>query len=349
MVIPAVASGSVVFDNFGAGDTVSPTGHIYFHTSPTGNPNYRSATRIATPFVLNSADTELKSVTVAINSVDSYRSAIQLELWSDSAGKPGSKIVLLDKYSNENYPDYNTARSMRTTFDTPDEIPTGTHLTPRSRYWIVANVKVATYLQKSRYYWQTSPTVAGDISLPSYYRSASFRWDPWSSASGYGAMRIEMVGNDAAQWLNPGDTTGSAGNIDFDFTSIDDEGILSVDPLDINDLTPEEQAAVDFLAPTNPVSLWDIDFDGSFTGPVELTFNYDDTSLLVPESELRIYHRNNQGEWSMLPVVDHDMDANTLTVRTDSFSPFALGAVPEPATMSLLAMGGLALLYRKRR
>ena len=344
-VFPAPAIGEIVHNTFGPGDSVSPTGFSYMETRPTGPGNqYRAATRIAAPFVLNSADTELKRVTVAINSLQNYRAAIKLQLWSDSSGRPGSVIATINNYFS--YPNNTSGqgKDMRTSFD----VPAGTFLTPRNKYWVVADMNLASYVPMSSYQWKDSPASSGD-NMRAQYRTMDRRWDSWGTLTNTAAMRVEMVGNDAGQWMDPGDTDASAGDIDFEFSSIDGEGVLSVEPLNLNDMTPEETAAINFVAPTNPITLWNIDFDGTFTGPVSLTFNYDESSLLIPEEQLRIFHRNILGEWEMLPVIEHDMDANKLTVQTDSFSPFAMGSIPEPTTMSLLALGGLAMLRRRKR
>ncbi len=45
-------------------------------------------------------------------------------------------------------------------------------------------------------------------------------------------------------------------------------------------------------------------------------------------------------------MLDHDLAANTITVTTDSFSLFAVGEIPEPATIALLIMGGLGMFIR---
>ncbi len=45
-----------------------------------------------------------------------------------------------------------------------------------------------------------------------------------------------------------------------------------------------------------------------------------------------------------------DMDANTITVSVEDFSPFVLAeAVPEPSTFLLLATAGLGLLLEQVR
>jgi len=152
----------------------------------------------------------------------------------------------------------------------------------------------------------------------------------------------------------PAETGGGSdtvGGIDFHFEEITAGGVLTgqYKPTPIDELSPGDIDAVNFLLPSDPLSIWAINFGGQFEGTVMLTFCYDDSNLLIPEAYLAIWHKLPSGVWEMLPVISHDMDANTLTVTTTSFSDFALGAVPEPATLSLLALGSLALLRRRRR
>ena len=68
----------------------------------------------------------------------------------------------------------------------------------------------------------------------------------------------------------------------------------------------------------------------------------------MDEEELLVYHQLLSDGWEPLPILARDTVGNTLTVTTDSFSMFVLGGVPEPATLGLLLLGGLAMLRRKR-
>ena len=95
--------------------------------------------------------------------------------------------------------------------------------------------------------------------------------------------------------------------------------------------------------------LWDVGINMEFVDEfVSLTFNYDDEGMAEWQERLLTILHFDEGEWvEMRGIVD--MDANTITVLTDSFSPFLLSPVPEPGTMSLLALGLSGLAYRRRR
>lgn len=85
-------------------------------------------------------------------------------------------------------------------------------------------------------------------------------------------------------------------------------------------------------------------------------FRYDDTGMTVfQELLLDIFHEVSPGIFErLLGVVD--TDANTITARTSSFSPFVLGEatvtndMPAPGTLWLtaVALAALGSAYRRR-
>lgn len=97
--------------------------------------------------------------------------------------------------------------------------------------------------------------------------------------------------------------------------------------------------------------MWDVDYEGDPDpdGMYTLTFVYDEDLLGadVDENQLAIYHRVDD-EWVRLEGIV-DTELNTITVETDSFSPFAMGVTPEPTSLALLGGGALALLRRRKR
>ena len=159
---------------------------------------------------------------------------------------------------------------------------------------------------------------------------------------GQGAGALAAAGADSAGEFGGGDE--GIGGFNFTFDEVTTEGIVTSDytlgampgPVDF-DLAGDAQ-------------LWEIAFTGEFDGQVALTFRYFHETLPsgMDQSLLGIYHQLDSGEWELLPVIARDPAAYTITVLTDSFSPFALGEVPEPATLALLGIGSLAMLRRKR-
>ncbi len=98
-----------------------------------------------------------------------------------------------------------------------------------------------------------------------------------------------------------------------------------------------------------PTSLWRIAGGEQFQGTARLSFAYDPALLPVgyDETGLAIAHFDGVG-WELLTGLV-DAEANTITVETKSFSPFALVAVPEPGTVFLTAAGLTGLAVRHRR
>lgn len=104
--------------------------------------------------------------------------------------------------------------------------------------------------------------------------------------------------------------------------------------------------------PGTLLGAWNIDtgtlvFDSS--GGAELTFRLA-PSYVGDGSDLRILHFGTNG-WEFLPVASVDLANNWITAGwTDSFSPFAVVAIPESASSFLLLGGALACLaFRWRR
>jgi hypothetical protein len=108
-------------------------------------------------------------------------------------------------------------------------------------------------------------------------------------------------------------------------------------------------SAPNFLLPGTVTQLFDVNYSGTFDGAIELSFNYDPSLLPsgFDEADLRVFHWTGT-EWENLGGVV-DAANNTITVTTNSLSPFAVAAVPEPETYALL-LAGLGLIgWRARR
>jgi len=105
------------------------------------------------------------------------------------------------------------------------------------------------------------------------------------------------------------------------------------------------------IAGTVEAQYWHVTYDGTFTGHVDLTFCYDEDLLGGDDERTLMLHHHDGSDWEGLQILGRDRAANTLSVRVTSFSPFFLSGgepVPEPGTMSLLAIGAAVLLRRRR-
>ena len=103
----------------------------------------------------------------------------------------------------------------------------------------------------------------------------------------------------------------------------------------ISDIGSAAAGTINFaFANSSAVQLWQLHFDGTFTGEATVTVHFDPTLLGgIPLSELYIEHYDN-GTW--VPIYGTvDPIADTITFQTESFSPFVLAEVPEPSTLVL--------------
>jgi len=143
--------------------------------------------------------------------------------------------------------------------------------------------------------------------------------------------------------------------------------------IDFQDVTSGGDVTIGLLAPDHPdvpadtvgniLGIWDIEADpGLVFGTADLTLRYDPTDLGgVAEADLRLFHFDGVNWIDVTAGIDttnHWLFATGLT----GFSPFAAGtnihidagvppvpAIPEPATIAVLAMGGVGLLRRRTR
>jgi glucose/arabinose dehydrogenase len=171
------------------------------------------------------------------------------------------------------------------------------------------------------------------------------------------AFTVLPTGTNVSGQVSGGPAVVGGTAVTFDNITLSEEfgSQYVVEP--ISSLDAGIAASINFPLASDPVQRWQVDFFGEFTGNATLTFHYDDLNLLVPESELNIYHLVNDN-WELLPVVSRDALGNLITVTTDSFSPFLLGGtlsasagiVPEPGTLLGVCCCTLGLLtVRKRR
>lgn len=165
----------------------------------------------------------------------------------------------------------------------------------------------------------------------------------------------QVAGDTSSGSIGGGAT--SSGGVDYHFTGEHDGGSFFLafereDAASVADLIAAgEIGAPSFGTPGGALPLWEIEYDGSFSGTLRLTFGFDPTLLPVgiDAARLRIYHWTGAA-WADLGG-SFDLARGQITVDTDSLSPFALGLapVPEPATWALLASGLLVLARRRPR
>ena len=109
-----------------------------------------------------------------------------------------------------------------------------------------------------------------------------------------------------------------------------------------------EIGALTFATPGEELQLFEVEYSGSFEGGLTLTFYFDPLQVSGVElGQLHVFHWTGE-VWEDLGGT-LDPQAHTLTVVTNSLSPFAIGAaVPEPGTW-LMALAGLSALALRRR
>ena len=167
--------------------------------------------------------------------------------------------------------------------------------------------------------------------------------DPLPQGAGVGANLLGGSGG------------SQAGSLDLTFDNVLTGGILSAvyrqtDATSFANGYLNNPSDINFVLsglPGGNVQFWEIALEGGAFDTATLTVHYDDSLLPVgfDETTLGISHYHD-GIWENLPAVARDTFANTIAFETTGFSSFVL--TPEPATLSLLALGGLAALARRR-
>ncbi len=193
------------------------------------------------------------------------------------------------------------------------------------------------------------------------------RWDLGTLGPGE-ATTLDVMLAIRTGWLVSGgeDQSGSAGGgslvpggLDFSFESISGEGgklfstFSVLRPGEVEDMIAEgEFGPLTFFAPSAKLQLFDVDFEGSFSGTVRLTFGYDPSALPdgFDEQTLRVYHWDDDvGRWEDLGGTIDPLN-HTITVFTDQLSPFAVAtAVPEPEGYAMMLVGIGLVAWRLRR
>jgi hypothetical protein len=121
------------------------------------------------------------------------------------------------------------------------------------------------------------------------------------------------------------------GGLDYEFEDVSSGGscFTSFSKADDDELVIRiaqgEFDSFTFPTPGKPAQVWEVEFSGTYTGSVSLTFGYDATALPAGfnESTLAIYQFDG-GAWAKLTGTVNAL-ANTITVSTTSLGAFALG------------------------
>lgn len=137
------------------------------------------------------------------------------------------------------------------------------------------------------------------------------------------------AGNHGTGSCNGG--SSHVGGVDFDIEGVTQEGTFfgeesEADDGEINErIADGEFVLPNFAEPGGLSQVWNLQYTGTYTGKIKLVFAYDPALLPVgfDQNRLTIYHYHG-GAWEQL-VGLVDPVAHTITVMTDSLSPFMLG------------------------
>ncbi len=216
--------------------------------------------------------------------------------------------------------------------------------------------------------WQTAPynTRQGtdNFALPTRWVSGAQRWDLGNLAAGqsvsFDVLLSILTGTKVP--AGPG-TTGSCdggssvpGGIDYEFESVETEGTCfsdfarpDQDELSVR-IAQGDFSAFTFQTPSQPAQIWKVDFSGSFTGAINVSFGYDATLLPAgfDESGLAIYHYTG-GAWVKLPgtvnPLTHSIGVSTVTLGSfalgvEAITTFTIAASTAPANSGVITGAG---------
>jgi hypothetical protein len=191
--------------------------------------------------------------------------------------------------------------------------------------------------------WQSSPYASRQgtdaFAPPQRWIAGAQRWNLGNLAAGQTASLEVLLtlrtgtkviaGTGSSGGCNGGSSV--PGGVDYEFEDVSSEGSCfgeysQADASEIAVRVAEgEFEAFTFLTPGDPSQLWEMEFTGSHSGLIRLTFGYD--PMLLPEgfdlSTIQLYQFNDPG-WQQL-TSEVDPARHTIAVTSTTLGVFALG------------------------
>ena len=122
------------------------------------------------------------------------------------------------------------------------------------------------------------------------------------------------------------------GGVDYQFEDVTSEGSCfgEYSRADANEvevrISENEFDPIDFHTPGGPVQLWELEFNGTYSGAIQLTFAYDPTILPAGFDETTLaIHQFIGNAWRLLTGTVDPL-RHIISVSTDTLSVFVLGA-----------------------
>lgn len=155
---------------------------------------------------------------------------------------------------------------------------------------------------------------------------------------------VQVVGGGGGTHTGSGSCNGGSshvGGVDFEIEDVEEDGTFFGEESEADDdemddrIEDGEFVLPNFQQPGGLSQVWNLRYTGTHNGRIRLTFAYD-PALIPPgfdESGLTMYHFHD-GAWEQM-VGQVDESRHTITVTTETLSPFMLGVASAQAVPSL--------------
>ncbi len=194
--------------------------------------------------------------------------------------------------------------------------------------------------------WLTPPysaRQATDYFAPSNrWIGGAQRWSLGNLAPGQSVSHDLLLSIRTGTRVTTGTTVGGGcnggsnvpGGLDYEFEDVSGEGSCfgeyskaEASEIEVR-IAQGEFEPFTFLTPGEPSQVWKVEFSGTFSGNVNLSFGYDST-VLPPgfEEATLVLYEFTDGAWKSLPSTVNDV-LHTISVTTTNLGVFALGVVP---------------------